>query len=195
MPCGPRRARALSRSALHPNVARGQFAVAAVAAGSRHQRGPAVHALGIRGSQAGGIIDPRRRSWTERLHPGWAADAGVVAVLLTQSVFTGPATVSRARASFYRVLRRYDAAPLDAFLDPRTRVGAVRATFKPPRARLHRRPVHGLRASSPPAALPACADRRGPLPHREALPPLGAARREAPPTERITASSACGLLA
>src|SRR5207245_2632248 len=62
-----------------------------------------VHAFGICGSQAGGIIEYLADgSWTKRLHPGWAAHAGVVATLLAQSGFTGPETVFEGEHGFYR---------------------------------------------------------------------------------------------
>ena len=51
-----------------------------------------VHAFGICGSQAGGIIEYLADgSWTKRLHPGWGAHAGVIATL------AGPRGLHRAR--------------------------------------------------------------------------------------------------
>jgi 2-methylcitrate dehydratase PrpD len=53
-----------------------------------------VNAFGIAGSMAGGIIEYLADgSWTKRLHPGWAAQAGLNAALLARAGFTGPRTV------------------------------------------------------------------------------------------------------
>src|SRR5256886_14467299 len=81
----------------------GTFAAAAVAANLRGlTEGELVHAFGICGSQAGGIIEYLADgSWTKRLHPGWAAHAGVVATLLARSGFTGPETGLAGEACFY----------------------------------------------------------------------------------------------
>ena len=40
-------------------------------------------------------------SWTKRLHPGWAAHAGVIAALLARAGFTGPETVFEGEHGFY----------------------------------------------------------------------------------------------
>src|SRR2546429_282922 len=58
----------------HPTALAGTFAAAAVAANLHGlTEGELVHAFGICGSQAGGIIEYLADgSWTKRLHPGWA---------------------------------------------------------------------------------------------------------------------------
>lgn len=64
----------------------------------------AVHALGIAGSQASGLREAYlggEGTWTKRLHPGWAAHAGVMAALLARKGFTGPSTVFEGRFGFY----------------------------------------------------------------------------------------------
>src|SRR5262245_63566745 len=79
----------------HPAALAGKFAAAA-AAGKLYglTEDELVRAFGICGSQAAGIIEYLADgSWTKRLHPGWAAHAGVVAALLAQSGFTGPESV------------------------------------------------------------------------------------------------------
>ena len=54
-------------------------------------------------SLAGGIIEYLADgSWTKRLHPGWAAHAGVAATLLARSGFTGPETVFEGAHGFYQ---------------------------------------------------------------------------------------------
>src|SRR6266436_9107561 len=88
----------------HPTALAGAFGAAAVA-GKLHglTEDEIVHAFGICGSQAGGIIEYLADgSGTKRLHPGWAAHAGVAATLLARSGFTGPETVFEGTHGFYQ---------------------------------------------------------------------------------------------
>jgi 2-methylcitrate dehydratase PrpD len=88
----------------HPTSLTGSFAAAAVA-GKLYNltEDQLVHAFGICGSQAGGIIEYLADgSWTKRLHPGWAAHAGVAAVILARAGFTGPETVFEGAHGFYQ---------------------------------------------------------------------------------------------
>ena len=88
----------------HPTALTGSFAAAAVA-GKLYglTEDQLVHAFGICGSQAGGIIEYLADgSWTKRFHPGWASHAGVVATFLAQSGFTGPESVFEGRQGFYQ---------------------------------------------------------------------------------------------
>ncbi len=104
MPRRPRRARPFPCPSLSSDVADGSFAAAAVA-GRLHAltEDQLVHAFGICGSQAGGIIEYLADgSWTKRLHPGWAAHAGVTAALIARSGFTGPETVFEGAHGFYQ---------------------------------------------------------------------------------------------
>lgn len=58
-------------------------------------------ALAIAGSQAAGSMEfLSDGSMTKRLHPGWAAHAGVMAALLAREGFTGPATILEGRFGF-----------------------------------------------------------------------------------------------
>jgi len=88
----------------HPTSLTGSFAAAAVASRLYHlTEDQLVHAFGICGSQAGGIIEYLADgSWTKRLHPGWAAHAGVAAVILARAGFTGPETVFEGAHGFYQ---------------------------------------------------------------------------------------------
>jgi 2-methylcitrate dehydratase PrpD len=53
-----------------------------------------VRALGVAGTQASGLMEWRKDgSWIKRLHPGRAAQSGVIAALLAREAFTAPATV------------------------------------------------------------------------------------------------------
>src|SRR5437773_2375161 len=103
----------------HPTALAGTFGAAAVAAklyGLEEDR--LVHAFGICGSQAGGIIEYLADgSGTKRLHPGWAAHAGVAATLLARSGFTGPETVFEGAHGFYQAFAGgYEEAKLEALL-------------------------------------------------------------------------------
>ena len=88
----------------HPTSLTASFAAAAVAGRLYHlTEDQLVHAFGICGSQAGGIIEYLADgSWTKRLHPGWAAHAGVAAVILARAGFTGPETVFEGAHGFYQ---------------------------------------------------------------------------------------------
>jgi len=119
----------------HPTALAGTFGAAA-ASGKLHglTEDELVHAFGICGSQAGGIIEYLADgAWTKRLHPGWAAHAGVVATLLAQSGFTGPETVFEGEHGFYRAFAgEHDARRLDELLAGLGQTWEVeRLTFKP----------------------------------------------------------------
>jgi 2-methylcitrate dehydratase PrpD len=88
----------------HPTSLTASFAAAAVAGRLYHlTEDQLVHAFGICGSQAGGIIEYLADgSWTKRLHPGWAAHAGVAAVILARTGLTGPETVFEGAHGFYQ---------------------------------------------------------------------------------------------
>src|SRR5258708_13093785 len=119
----------------HPTSLTGSFAAAAVA-GRLHRltEDELVHAFGICGSQAAGIIEYLSDgSWTKRLHPGWAAHAGVVAALLAQAGFTGPETVFEGEHGFYRAFAGgFDEARLNDLLDSLGQTWELeRLTFNP----------------------------------------------------------------
>jgi 2-methylcitrate dehydratase PrpD len=119
----------------HPTALSGSFAAAA-AAGKLYglTEDQLVHAFGICGSQASGIIEYLADgSWTKRLHPGWAAHAGVTAALLAQAGFTGPETVFEGKQGFYQAFAgEYDEARMDHLLESLGKVWEVEhLTFKP----------------------------------------------------------------
>jgi 2-methylcitrate dehydratase PrpD len=110
---------ALHARHFHPTAIAGGFG--AVAAAGRLQRlneAQLTHAFGIVGSQASGIIEYLADgSWTKRMHPGWAAHAGVVATLLARGGFSGPASVLEGEHGLYAAFAGgHDAARLDALL-------------------------------------------------------------------------------
>ncbi len=85
----------------HPTALCGTFAAAAIGARLMGDgTAPLVNALGLCGSQAAGILE-LRESWLKRLHPGWAAHAGLVAAALGRHGFRGPATVLEGPHGFY----------------------------------------------------------------------------------------------
>lgn len=91
----------LHHRGFHPTALCGTFA-AATAAGRLAQVGESAltSALGLCGSQAAGILEIGT-SWLKRLHPGWAAHAGLAAVALAESGFIGPDTVFEGDKGFF----------------------------------------------------------------------------------------------
>ncbi|HXG50668.1 MAG TPA: MmgE/PrpD family protein [candidate division Zixibacteria bacterium] len=78
------------RRGFHPSATSGTFAAAAAAA-KLLRLGPAetVHALGIAGTQAAGLMAAQHASMVKRMHAGRAAQAGVYGALLAAQGFTG----------------------------------------------------------------------------------------------------------
>jgi 2-methylcitrate dehydratase PrpD len=110
---------ALHARHFHPTAIAGSFA----AAGAAGKLGgltedQLVHAFGMCGSQASGIIEYLADgSWTKRLHPGWAAHAGVVATHLARMGFTGPETVLEGGHGLYAAFAgTHDPGRLQALL-------------------------------------------------------------------------------
>ena len=61
------------------------------------------HAIGIALSQASGSLEFLvEGAWTKRLHPGWAAHAGIVAAQLAARGYTGPSTALEGRYGLFR---------------------------------------------------------------------------------------------
>ncbi len=74
----------------HPQGTSGVFVAAATAARALGlNAGRFQHALGIAGSQAGGLMAAQEGAMVKRFHSGRAAQSGVYAALLAQSGFTG----------------------------------------------------------------------------------------------------------
>ena len=112
----------------HPTSVCGVFAAAAVA--SRLRRLSAeqtANALGIAGSQAGGLMEYLADgSQTKPLHAGWAAHAGIVAAALTAHGATGPASVLEGRAGLLAShAGEFDATALTAGLGERWETPAI----------------------------------------------------------------------
>ena len=85
----------------HPTGIAGAFAAACTTAVLRgHDADTLTSALGLCGSQAAGILE-LHGSWLKRMHPGWAAHAGIAAVTMAQAGFRGPPTVFEGAGGLY----------------------------------------------------------------------------------------------
>lgn len=88
---------------VHPTALCGVFGAAAAASVAYGlDRHAFVRALGIAGTQASGLTEWRSDgSWIKRLHPGRAAQSGILAARLAQEGFTGPATIFEGAGGFF----------------------------------------------------------------------------------------------
>jgi 2-methylcitrate dehydratase PrpD len=78
------------RRGFHPSATSGTFAAGAAAAKMlRLNPERSVHALGIAGTQAAGLMAAQHASMVKRMHPGRSAQAGVYGALLAAKGFTG----------------------------------------------------------------------------------------------------------
>ena len=91
------------KAGFHPTAIFGVMgAVAGVGALLRVDERTLVHAFGIAGSMASGIIEYLAEgAWTKRMHPGWAAQSGYRAVRLAMAGFEGPRTVFEGTHGFF----------------------------------------------------------------------------------------------
>ena len=87
--------KAVHKSGFHPTSVLGTPAAALAASVALGlDRRQTVDALGHAGSMAGGIIEYLADgAWTKRIHPGWAAQAGLQAARIAAQGFPGPRTV------------------------------------------------------------------------------------------------------
>jgi 2-methylcitrate dehydratase PrpD len=85
----------IHKAGFHPTAVLGAMGAAAgIAAALRVDEKTFASAQGIAGSMAGGIIEYLAEGTsTKRMHPGWAAQAGIRAVELARAGFDGPRTV------------------------------------------------------------------------------------------------------
>ena len=85
----------IHKAGFHPTAVLGAMGAAAgVAAALRVDDATFASAQGLAGSMASGIIEYLAEgTWTKRMHPGWAAQAGLRAVELARAGFLGPRTV------------------------------------------------------------------------------------------------------
>ena len=89
----------------HPTGVCGAFSATAVAGkllGATPEQ--LAHGFGIAGSQAAGSMEfLAEGAWTKRMHPGWAAHAGVVAAGLARRGYTGPRRIFEGRYGIYNL--------------------------------------------------------------------------------------------
>ncbi len=87
----------------HPTGVCGAFSAAATAGKlSGLDAARLADAFGIAGSQASGSLEfLSDGAWTKRMHPGWAAHAGIIAAGLARHGFRGPQTTFEGRYGFY----------------------------------------------------------------------------------------------
>src|SRR3954453_1587431 len=98
----------IHKAGFHPTAVLGTLAAAAAVSTLLNlPRNQFVHALGIAGSMASGIIEYLAEgAWTKRLHPGWAAQSGIRAADLARAGFVGPRTVLEGTHGFYHGFAR-----------------------------------------------------------------------------------------
>jgi 2-methylcitrate dehydratase PrpD len=103
----------------HPTAVFGAIgAAAAVASALRLPQGQWVDALGIAGSMASGIIVYLAEgTWTKRMHPGWAAQAGYRAARMAAAGFSGPRTLFEGEHGFFHAFANTNDGDFDAMLD------------------------------------------------------------------------------
>lgn len=108
----------------HPTGTCGTFGAAAAAAKIFGlDEAQTRNALGIAGSQAAGSMEfLAQGAWTKRMHPGWAAHAGLLAALLAKRGFIGPSTILEGNSGF---LRAYSPTP-----DPGKAVAGLGQSFE-----------------------------------------------------------------
>lgn len=101
----------------HPTGIIGTFAAACVVGKIRgFPPETLTSALGLCGSQAAGILE-LHESWLKRMHPGWAAHAGIVAATMAEAGFLGPATVFEGKGGLFRTHLDKEVTAQDLSLD------------------------------------------------------------------------------
>lgn len=98
----------IHQAGFHPTAILGTIAAAAACASALGlPREKWVHALGIAGSMASGIIEYLAEgTWTKRMHPGWSAQSGIRAADLARGGFVGPRTVLEGTHGLYHGFAR-----------------------------------------------------------------------------------------
>src|SRR5499427_2278480 len=119
----------------HSGATVGVFSAAAgAAAGLRLSVDQAVHALGIAGTQAAGLMAAQYGAMVKRMHAGRAAQSGLYGALLAEAGFTGIVDVLESPyggfcTTFSRSHDRFNLAELTAGLGERFETGGVALKF------------------------------------------------------------------
>jgi 2-methylcitrate dehydratase PrpD len=126
--------KAVHSAGFHPTAILGTMGAAAgVAAAMGQSRAQIRDTLGVAGSMASGIIEYLADgTWTKRMHPGWAAQAGLRAAQMGAAGFRGPATVFEGTHGLFSAFApsiEPDFIPLTGELGSRWE--AARVAFKP----------------------------------------------------------------
>jgi len=126
--------KAVHRSGFHPTSVLDTVAAAlacAVTLGLDRRR--TVDAMGTAGSFAGGIIEYLAEgAWTKRVHPGWAAQAGLQAARMAAEEFPGPRTVFEGIHGLFNGFARTSEGDFDVLTGDFGRRWYIDAiTFKP----------------------------------------------------------------
>ncbi len=119
---------------MHPTAIFGVFGAAmAAGVGLGLDSGGITRALGIAGTQASGLTEWRSDgSWIKRLHPGRAAQSGVLSAALAAEGFTGPATILEGPGGFFNALGHGKIIDIDAITENLgTRFHALDTAIKP----------------------------------------------------------------
>lgn len=126
--------KAVHKAGFHPTGVLGAMSAAAgVATALRLDRTGIRNALGVAGSTASGIIEYLADgSSTKRLHPGWAAQAGMRAAAMGAAGFTGPSSVFEGTHGFFHAFSTPVATEFGPLLDDLgSRWESARLAFKP----------------------------------------------------------------
>jgi len=104
---------------MHPTAIFGVFGAALAAGiGLGLDAAGLTRALGIAGTQASGLTEWRSDgSWIKRLHPGRAAQSGVLSAALAAEGFTGPATILEGPGGFFNAMGHGKCINLQAITD------------------------------------------------------------------------------
>ena len=122
------------RRGFHPTGTCGAFGAAAAAGLVFGLDVPSLTAaLGVAGSQAAGSMEfLAEGAWTKRLHPGWAASAGLHAAAFARAGFRAPATILEGRFGFLHAYS--DAVDPEPILRPTSAASGyalLRTSIKP----------------------------------------------------------------
>jgi len=126
--------KAVHSAGFHPTAILGCMGAAAgVAAAMGQNRAQIRDTLGVAGSMASGIIEYLADgTWTKRLHPGWAAQAGLRAAQLGAAGFRGPGSVFEGTHGLFTAFAPSIEADFAPLLDDLgTRWEAANVAFKP----------------------------------------------------------------
>ena len=109
----------IHKAGFHPTAVLGAMAATAAAGSALAlDERQLTDAFGLAGSLAGGIIEYLSDgSWTKRMHPGWAAQAGIRAALMGRHGFAGPRRVLEGHHGFFNAFAHDAGRDFSVLLD------------------------------------------------------------------------------